>query len=185
METVRAFLALEISDDVRSKIMEFEGELEASGADIKLVEKENLHVTMKFLGDVNEVVLEKIFAIMDDVKEERFSIRVEGVGVFPNQRMLRVVWVGIGDGGEKVTKIQRELEGQLAGLGFGRERDFVPHITVGRVRSPRNRERVIQVLEKYKGHYFGTCLVDRLVLKKSVLTLRGPVYSNLREVELR
>ncbi|MGC8937160.1 MAG: RNA 2',3'-cyclic phosphodiesterase, partial [Candidatus Methanomethylicaceae archaeon] len=166
-------------------IMEFEEEIDRVKADIKLVERENLHVTMKFLGEVDAGLLDKIFEIMERARTEKFTIKVKGVGVFPNWRMVRVVWVGIGEGGDRVIKIQRTLEGGLAGLGFERERDFVPHVTVGRVRSPRNREGLLQVLEKYKRHQFGTCLVDRLILKKSVLTPSGPVYSNLREVEFQ
>lgn len=185
MEAVRAFLALEVSEEVRSRIMELEKELEESGADIKLVERENLHVTMKFLGEINKAVLEGVYNIMDGLREDKFEIKVEGVGAFPNLRVLRVLWVGIRDGADRVIGIQRRLDDQLIRLGFGKERDFVPHITVGRVKTPRNKERILQILEKYKGHYFGMCMVERLVLKKSVLTPRGPVYSNLKEVEFK
>jgi len=183
MESVRAFIALDISEDVKGKIVEFENELDSVGADMKLVESENLHVTIKFLGEVHVGQLEKIYDVMRKVREEKFTISVEGVGVFPNWRMVRVIWVGIGDGGERVIKIQREIDAGLGDLGFGRERDFVPHITVGRVRSPRNKERILQLLEKYKGYRFGACVVDRLVLKESMLTPKGPIYSDIREVE--
>ncbi len=183
MERVRAFLALDISEEVRREIWEFEKEIDSVGADIKLVEIENLHVTIKFLGEIDAEVLEKVYGVMRRLKEEKFVMKVEGVGVFPNWRMVRVVWVGIGEGSERVTKIQRELDSGLAELGFGRERDFVPHITVGRVRSPRNRDRLLQVLEKYRGHKFGSCVAERLVLKMSQLTPKGPIYSDLKEVE--
>ncbi|MCX8182526.1 MAG: RNA 2',3'-cyclic phosphodiesterase [Candidatus Methanomethyliaceae archaeon] len=183
MERVRAFLALDISEEVRQNIAKFEREIDLVGADIKLVEVENLHVTIKFLGEVDAGMLERVHDMMKRVRGEKFSISVEGVGVFPNWRMIRVVWVGIGKGGERVAKIQRELDVGLSEIGFERERDFVPHITVGRVRSPRNRDRLLQLVEKYKEFKFGTFLVDRLVLKKSVLTPKGPVYSNLREVD--
>ncbi|MGQ9759301.1 MAG: RNA 2',3'-cyclic phosphodiesterase [Candidatus Methanomethylicaceae archaeon] len=185
METVRAFLAFEVSEGVKSRIMEFEDELKECGADIKLVERENLHVTMKFLGEVGKEVLESIYGIMDSLSGGKFEIRVEGVGAFPNLRVLRVLWVGITEGADRVIDIQRYLDDQLVKLGFRKERDFVPHITVGRVKTPRNKENVIRVLEKYRRHYFGTSTVGSLLLKKSVLTPRGPVYSNLKEVELR
>ncbi|MEM3365581.1 MAG: RNA 2',3'-cyclic phosphodiesterase [Candidatus Methanomethyliaceae archaeon] len=184
MERVRAFLAIDITEEVRQKIAEFEREIDLVGADIKLVEVENLHVTMKFLGEVDSGILEKVYDVMKMVKGESFAMNVEGVGVFPNWRMFRVVWVGIGEGGDRITKIQRELDAGLAKLGFERERDFVPHITVGRVRTPRNRDRLLQLLEKYKNHQFGRCKVEKLVLKKSTLTPKGPIYSNLREVDL-
>jgi 2'-5' RNA ligase len=183
MERVRAFLALDISEEVRREIGEFEKEIDSVGADIKLVETENLHVTMKFLGEIDAGVLEKVYDVMRGLREEKFVMKVEGVGVFPNWRVARVVWVGIGEGRERVIEIQRKLDSGLAGLGFGRERDFVPHITVGRVRSPRNRDRLLQVLENYRGRKFGSCVAERLVLKMSQLTPKGPIYSDLREVE--
>ncbi|MBC7113500.1 MAG: RNA 2',3'-cyclic phosphodiesterase [Candidatus Methanomethyliales bacterium] len=185
MERIRAFLALDISEEVRREIGEFEKEIDSVGADIKLVEIENLHVTMKFLGEIDPNTVEKVYDVMSGLREEKFVMKVEGVGVFPNWRMIRVVWVGIGDGRERIIKIQRELDSGLAELGFERERDFVPHITVGRVRSPRNRDRLVQVLEKYRGHSFGSCVAERLVLKMSKLTPKGPIYSDLREVEFK
>ena len=185
METVRAFLALDIPNGIKDRIMDVEGMVEKSGADVKLVEKENLHVTMKFLGDVTEGTVEKVFMAMEGLGEERFEIEVMGTGVFPNPRMVRVLWVGIGGGSEKVISIFKKLDAGIASLGFPRERDFTPHITIGRVRSPRNRDELIKTMEKFSGEKFGTAAVSRVVLKRSVLTPSGPMYSNLREVELK
>jgi len=184
MEVVRAFLALEVAEDVKEGIVELEEEVKASGADVKLVERENLHVTMKFLGDVTMDAVERVHEAMRTVKEVKFPLEVKGTGVFPNPRMVRVLWVGAGTGGEKVVSIFRQLDGEMAKMGFRRERDFTPHITIGRVRSPRNREELLRVLGEYRGTVFGTTPVEKIVLKKSTLTPSGPVYSNLREVEL-
>ena len=83
-----------------------------------------------------------------------------------------------------MVKIFRQLDECICRLGFTRERDFTPHITIGRVKSQRNREELLRVMEGYRGKVFGTTPIDKVVLKKSVLTPSGPVYSNIREVEL-
>lgn len=184
MEVVRAFLALEVAEDVKERIMELEGKIKASGADVKLVERENLHVTMKFLGDVTADAVERVYEAMKTIKEVKFQLEVKGTGVFPNPRMVRVLWVGAGTGGEKVVSIFRQLDSELVMKGFPMERDFTPHVTIGRVRSHRNKEDLLRAIDEYRGRMFGTTAIDKIVLKKSVLMSSGPVYSNLREVEL-
>jgi 2'-5' RNA ligase len=185
MEVVRAFLALEVTEDIKERIMELERKIKASGADVKLVEQENLHITMKFLGDVTADTVERVFEAMKMVREDKFQLEVKGTGVFPNPRMIRVLWVGAGIGGEKIVSIFRQLDSELARKGFPRERDFTPHITMGRVRSLRNKEDLLKVIEEYRGRIFGTTTIDKIALKKSFLTPSGPIYSNLREVELK
>jgi len=184
MEVVRAFLALEVAEDVKKRIMELEGKIKASGADVKLVEQENLHITMKFLGDITADAVERVYEAMKTVKEVKFQLEVKGTGVFPNPRMVRVLWVGAGTGGEKVVSIFRQLDSELVSKGFQRERDFTPHITIGRVKSHRNKEDLLRAIDEYRARIFGTTAIDKIVLKKSILMSSGPVYSNLREVEL-
>jgi 2'-5' RNA ligase len=185
LESVRAFLALDVSAEIKDKLMEVENRVGRSGADVKLVEKENLHVTMKFLGDVTNDAVDKIYEVMRGVREGMFPMEVRGTGVFPNQRMVRVLWAGVGAGSDKVISVFRQLDSGVAQLGFGKERDFTPHVTIGRVRSPRNRDELLRAMEKYSGESFGITVVDKVVLKKSVLTSSGPIYSNLREAELQ
>jgi 2'-5' RNA ligase len=184
VEIVRAFLALEIPDEIKEKIMEVEASVGRSGADVKLVEKENLHVTMKFLGDVAPDTIEKVVGVMESVKESRFPMEVRGTGVFPNPRIPRVVWVGVGKGGDRVVAVFRHLDTEIAKLGFRTERDFTPHITIGRVRSPAGRDELLRALDGFKEKPFGATVVDRIVLKRSQLTSSGPIYSSIREVEL-
>jgi len=184
VEFVRAFIALEIPEDIRGRIMEVEANVSSSGADVKLVEKENLHVTMKFLGDISPETINKVQAAMGSIKGGNFPIEVRGTGVFPNPRRPRVLWVGVGSGGDRVVSIFRQLDGEVAKLGFRTDREFTPHITIGRVRTPRNQNELLGALDRYKTTVFGSTLVERIVLKKSALTSSGPVYSNLWEAEL-
>lgn len=180
METVRAFFALELPEDLRRRISEVAEDVADSGADVKAVEFENLHVTMKFLGDVPTARVEEIATSIGTIRSKRFEIEAKGVGVFPDRQMIRVIWVGVGRGGNEIVSLSREIDGCLVGLGFPRERRFIPHITIGRVRSPRNKERLLNAIDRHRDAVFGTCVIDRLVLKKSVLTSHGPVYSNLK-----
>ncbi|MEM4658387.1 MAG: RNA 2',3'-cyclic phosphodiesterase [Candidatus Methanosuratincola sp.] len=180
MESVRAFFALEISDDMRRRIADLGQEVARSGADVKVVEEENLHVTMKFLGEVPVSKVEEISGALNGMGIRRFELEARGVGAFPDRRTIRVIWVGVGRGGNEVMEIARKLDNALARFGFPKEKRFVPHITIGRVRSPRNREALLNILDRHSQTAFGTALVDRLVLKKSTLTGSGPLYTDLK-----
>ncbi|MEN3035093.1 MAG: RNA 2',3'-cyclic phosphodiesterase [Candidatus Methanosuratincola sp.] len=180
MESVRAFFALEISEDMRQRIADLGKEVARSGADVKVVEAENLHVTMKFLGEVPLSKIDEIAGALESIKMRSFELEARGAGAFPDRRMIRVMWVGIGKGAGEVTEVARKLDEALGRFGFPKEKRFVPHITVGRVRSPRNREALLNILDSHSQTVFGTTLVDRLVLKKSTLTGAGPIYSNLK-----
>jgi 2'-5' RNA ligase len=184
MEVIRAFLALDLPSDIKARLMELESAVNMSGADVKLVENENLHVTLKFLGDINPEMIEKVYDVMNAIKEPSFVIEVKGSGVFPNQKMPRVLWAGVAEGSVKVTSIFRQLESGLTKLGCPAERNFTPHITVGRVRSLRNRDRLLQVLANFNAQSFGETRIDRIVLKKSVLSSAGPTYTNVKEAPL-
>ena len=183
-EFARAFIALELPGEIRQRIMVLEDEISKTGADVKLVEFDNLHVTMKFLGDISIESVERVHQAMRGVKASKYQLRVKGTGVFPNSRMVRVLWVGTDEGAEETVNIFKQLEERLSQMGFSRERVFTPHITIGRVRSPKNREALINAMDRNRDVEFGMVKVGRLVMKKSVLTANGAIYSNLREVEL-
>lgn len=182
MEVIRAFIAFEIGENVKDEIMKIEEEIKKNEIDIKLVERENLHITLKFLGNIEKRLLEKIFNILDNIKERKFEISVEDIGAFPNEKNIRVLWVGVKEGRENIIRIQKELDNKLLPLGFKKEEDFVPHITIGRIKSFRNKEKLMKIFEEYRGYFFGKCIIDKIVLKKSILTPHGPIYHNLKEV---
>ncbi|MEM4479290.1 MAG: RNA 2',3'-cyclic phosphodiesterase [Candidatus Methanomethylicaceae archaeon] len=185
MEFVRSFIAIELDEDVKNKIMEFENRLKECKSEMKFVEKENLHITIKFLGEINMKLLENIYEEIEKIKEEKFTISVKGVGVFPNERFMRVIWVGVEEGKDKILKIQKEIDEKLLKFGFSKEKDFIPHITVARVKSISNRNEILKIFEEFKEKNFGKSLIDRITLKKSILTPKGPIYSNLKEVFFR
>lgn len=183
---MRAFIAIEIDDTVRQKLVAAQRQLADTGAQLRLVEPENIHVTMKFLGDIRE---DQIGAITDAVRTAvagvgPFDIGVRGIGVFPDLRYIRVIWAGVSDGREQVTSIQRHIDQNLAKLGFKPERDFVPHLTLARAKSAGGKERLVALLKSMQNVEFGSCCVGAVELKQSTLTPKGPIYSTLARIEL-
>lgn len=180
--TFRAFIAVDLDERFRTR--ELLSELGQSGADLKLVEPRNLHVTLKFLGETPEDMVERIAGIMEESVRGigPFDVRFRGLGAFPGQRSIRVVWVGM-QGAEPLGQVARTLEDRLEVLGFPREaRGFSPHITLGRVRTPRGWGSLPALIDKHAGTDFGAMRVEKMALKKSVLGPGGPTYSAVREV---
>lgn len=177
-------MALEISDEVRSNIMKLEDEIANAGADVKLVDKENLHITLKFLGEIDLGMITKVMESLRTVKADAFTLEVEGAGAFPGARMPRILWVGVGGGRENVINVAQQLESALAAIGFPKDREFMPHITVGRVKSIRNNSTLTGIVQGNKETRFGSSRVTRIVLKKSVLMPSGPIYSEIGDAKL-
>lgn len=184
MVVFRGFIAIDITPT--PTLLAFEEDIRKTNADVKLVELENIHITVKFLGDTDE---QHIDAIEQRMKEsvqgiKPFPITLRGTGVFPNKNYVKVLWVGITDEGT-IEAIAKAIDASLAPLGFKKEqRGFSPHLTVGRVKTARNKERLLRVVDQYNAEEFTVQEVQALMLKKSDLTPQGPMYSTLREVRL-
>lgn len=183
-ELVRCFAAFDVDDEaVLGRLAEVRRLLGETGADLKFVEPENVHVTLRFLGEVEPVVVERIVKVLDGVSFVPFDVELRGVGVFPSLRRINVVWVGIVRGVEELKKIFGLLEEGVVGLGLKQDRrGFSPHVTIARVRSGRGLEGLRRRVLELEGFEFGVVRADTLKLFRSVLTPRGPVYSVLHEV---
>ncbi len=161
--------------------------LASSRADLKMVRPELMHLTLKFLGDTDESLVGKVVSRMSSTAEDfvPFRITLKGMGAFPSMSNIRIVWVGIEDGGS-LGLIAERLDESMAQLGFEREkRGFRPHLTLARARSPRNMAAVQQILMENAALDCGEYQIDRLMLKKSVLSPTGPAYSTVSECPLR
>ena len=183
MSTFRGFIAIDI--DPTEKIKEFSENLKKINAKLKMVELKNLHVTLKFLGETEEEIIDEIERCMRDaVKDVKpFKIKLQGVGAFPNLRRINVIWIGTE--GREMEVIFRRLEEGLEKLGYSKEkRDFSPHLTIARVKSVGDKNNLISILGEYSKEYFGEQIVESIKLKKSILTEKGPIYSTIREVKL-
>ena len=183
MQKFRGFIAIDI--DSFPKLIEFEREIKNSGANVKLVEPENIHLTLKFLGDTDESLIDRIEEIMkESVKEIKpFTIKLKSAGVFPNERYIKVMWIGI-ENGEIIGKIANKIDEKISNLGFKKEkRKFSVHLTIARIKSAKNKEKLMQIIERYRDIEFATITVDSIILKKSELTQKGPIYSTLKEIK--
>jgi 2'-5' RNA ligase len=181
----RAFISADIvpHDELVSVLRE----LASARADLKIVRPELMHVTLKFLGDTEESLIEDLAArMLGAVKDiSPFTIRLRGMGAFPSLSNIRVVWVGIEDG-SALGEIARRLDASVGELGFDRDKKgFVPHLTLARTRSWRNIANVQEVLRRNGATDYGKHLIDKILLKKSVLSPSGPTYSTVTEVPLK
>jgi RNA 2',3'-cyclic 3'-phosphodiesterase len=175
---MRCFLAVDVSDEIRKKVAVIQKELRST--DIKLVEENNLHFTLKFLGEVSSTDIENIMPPLGRLAAatKTFDIAIRGVGAFPNNGNPRVLWLGAE--GEKFVGLYEAVNGALAGM-FEEER-ATPHLTIARVRAAGTE--TANFLSRHKNTEIGHVAVDRIVLKKSVLTGGGPVYENVAAFEL-
>lgn len=184
---MRAFISVELPDEVKKNITELINELKDAGAKVKWVEPNNLHMTLKFLGWVEERKLDNLIELAARAVggQGSFKARFEGMGTFPEGKSPRVVWVGTVEGGEKLCKLAKNLEKTLAEAGFRREeREFKSHITIGRVKEKKGVDKLREKIKSIKDAKFGEALVDRIHIMKSTLTPKGPVYEIYKEVKL-
>jgi 2'-5' RNA ligase len=180
---IRSFVAIECNDvNIVSNVSRVQRSLSSAKADVKFVEPENIHLTLKFLGDVQEELIDNVIDVVKEVSFEPFNFTIEGVGVFPSLRRPQTIWAGITNGLTDLSQVFNLVEDGLSKLGFEKERRrFNPHLTLGRVRSGRNRDKLVEALKAHADEKFGEVRVDKITLKKSVLTPKGPIYTNLAE----
>mgnify|MGYP001033121551 CR=1 FL=1 len=184
---IRSFLAIELPKTIQKKIEEIQEDLKSSRADVKWMNPENIHLTLKFFGNIEESKIDPIVKSIEGTtrKVSRFSLKVRGMGAFPHLKNPRVIWIGLVDGKEVLADFQKQLEKTLEEIGFQpEERSFHPHLTMGRARSPKGRNELIGRIEKYREEELGDFQVERVVLFKSDLRPSGPIYTLLREVKL-
>lgn len=183
---IRSFVAVECTNSgVSAGFDSIQGLLRSTGARIKLVEPENIHLTVKFLGDLEEPQIQEVSRVIEEISFDPFKFTVQGVGVFPNIRRPATIWAGITEGISELVEVFGLVNEGLDKLGFERDRRrFQPHLTIARVRGGENRDKLVERLLEVEDYMFGSVKVDRVTLKKSVLTRSGPIYSTLTESRL-
>ncbi len=167
MSQIRAFLAIDLD------------------ANIKYVDLQNLHFTLKFFGDIDtegiDLIAEKIEKVIKDF--DSFNIKIKGCGAFPNTNRIKVIWLGLDE--DKILKeLHDNLDKEFNSIGFDLDKKFSSHLTIGRMRSAKAKDKVKNTLDLYDGIDVGTMEVKTVTLKKSTLTPSGPIYEDLIEFRL-
>ena len=186
----RLFIALEIDDETRQTLTTLQFDLSRQFPDIevKWVEPENLHLTLIFLGDVDSRELHAITKIMKTIGQDEppFSMSVQGLGAFPSQRRPKILWMGVDDGSETVSRLHESLSEPLIELGCYRaeSRGYTPHLTLGRIQADSDNSVFSSVFGEHKNRTAGTLIVPQLTLFTSELRRDGPEYSVIEQVPL-
>lgn len=180
--SLRLFIAIDLHDEVRRSLSRLQDDLKETGANVSWVRPSNIHLTLVFLGDVVEKRVPGIKAVLDEraVDVEPFRFEVREAGCFGSARAPRVVWVGVHEDGGQLQALQAGVSRALHEIGFEAERrKFKPHLTLGRVRSPKGVGALTSALASAKNSALGWVEVDRLSLYQSRLDPEGAPYSVL------
>jgi 2'-5' RNA ligase len=184
---IRAFLAIELPDALRPGLTQVQEELKRSRADVRWVPVGNIHLTLKFFGNVPEDEIGPLARAARAATAEAapLQLQVTIAGAFPSPQAPRVVWLGLGGDVLPLTRLYYGLEKAFTALGYLPEgRAFNPHLTLGRVKSPANRERLARLLAKLPPLNWPPFTVKELVLFRSVLSPQGSTYSPLEVIPL-
>ncbi len=183
---MRSFIAIELPETTKLSLAELQQEFKNCGTDIRWVKPENIHLTLKFLGNIEEKNVSSIVKKIEGAcnKYTAFSLEISGVGVFPNTKSPRVLWVGV-IGNEVFNGLQQEIESGMASLGFQREnRKFIPHLTLGRFKSSQGKGALLDKIQLYENNRFGLIDVMSISLMRSDLSPAGARHTRIAEVSL-
>lgn len=183
--TIRSFIAVELPGRVLSSLKTVQGEMKSKVLKAKWVRSENIHLTLKFLGNIEVADTAKIIAaMMNTVRDQMpFSLVAKGVGVFPGIRRPKVVWVGLSGQRQSLIQLQGALDANLADIGYPKEkRPFKGHLTIGRIKRAPDSKTVAEMLQARADFRSDEFRVNQISLFKSELHPTGAVYSKLQEV---
>ena len=189
MPKIRCFLAIELDQSIGSTIAALVDQMATTTPGVKWVVPENLHLTLKFLGDIDENSSWEIFkAVQSSIGDmPPFQLTVQSIGAFPADDRPRTIWMGVTDGNQEICEAHARIDQQLADLGYAIEnRRFQPHLTIGRVRDKASQLSLVDVIQQHKEFVGGTSEVDKIVLFRSELGRGkngGPIYSKLGQSE--
>ena len=188
MSQIRSFIAIELSPPLRHHIEKIQNELKSATTDVRWVRSEGIHLTLKFLGAIDEQRVDEIGDRIEECVADTtiFTVTVGSLGAFPNSEHPKVIWLGIEDERGVLQNVQQTIDTRLTSLGFTAEkRTFSPHLTLGRIKSPKGRRTVSERLKTMGKCECGTLDVKEIFLFKSDLKPSGAVYTKLKSFVLR
>ncbi|MFH1473761.1 MAG: RNA 2',3'-cyclic phosphodiesterase [Candidatus Aenigmatarchaeota archaeon] len=181
---MRAFLGISVPNVLKTRI--FRVQEKFYKFDVKLVEKENLHFNLRFFGEMEEEKINKVKVVLEKVATQfkPFEVNISGIGAFPSKNYVKVVWLGVKEGLQTFKALEEMISNSLITLGFEKDSRFVPHLTLGRVRSGRNKNEIMALMEKLEDVEIGKMKIDKINIFQSKLTPKGPVYEEVFKIEL-
>jgi RNA 2',3'-cyclic 3'-phosphodiesterase len=186
MSKIRAFFAIDTSNENKEKIFEVQNTLKDFESDVKWESKEKFHITLKFLGDIEEAILKEM---TNDIRNEvkgfgNFGLQFGGLGCFPNIKFPRVIWIGSKSEDDKIFKLNDKVEFITENYNFPRERGkFHPHITLGRVKGNKGLDYITDAIKQSKFNNING-IANEIIVVKSTLQKSGSVYSIIDKISL-
>jgi len=180
----RSFIAVSIPEAIKNQLAGLQSRLKRADADVKWTRPEGIHITLRFLGYLHEQDLEKVKeALRASAKDfSPFETEIKGSGSFPERGRPRVIWVGLSKGEKELKEIFARLEQELIKRGLGSaDRPFRGHLTLGRVRTGKNINKLVEYLQKESAKSFGAYSAESICLFKSQLHPQGAIYTALKE----
>lgn len=171
---MRCFISVDLNEDIKDYLFELQKRIKY--AKIKWVAKKNLHLTIKFLGGLNKDKLNFVKEKLNGIKFNKFKVKLNNIGVFPDEKFIRIVWIGLNPE-DKLKKLQQEVDGELLEM-FPDEQKFISHLTLGRVKIIKDKKKFIESLKDIKVEK-KEFEINSFNLMKSVLSKDGPRYEIL------
>lgn len=186
-DTIRSFIAVELPDDVLSAVGRVQEHLKSYGFRAKWVRPANIHITLKFLGDIDSGTIDAVASAMVSAAEgyAPISLAAKGIGVFPSIKRPRVLWAGLSGEVNLLIDLQRKLDDWLGDIGFAKERrSFKGHLTLGRFKARVNSTEIMRALREFEDFETQSFMARELILFKSELRPSGAVYSKLEKISI-
>lgn len=175
-------MAIELPEEIKEKISQKSEELGRNG--LRRTSKDKLHITLKFIKEVNEQETQRICKQLEQIKRTRFSLRIAGFGAFPDTKRVRVIWIGLENNNELQTLVQ-DIENSIVEKESQKEEKFVPHITIARTRTNQQNKKIMEFLNKNKNEFFGEFEVKEFVLMESIPRIDRYEYREIQKFQLR
>lgn len=180
---MRAFISINLPSDISVNFDNLVNNL-TNNVKFNPVSSENIHITLKFLGEITPKDAERISDALNFIEsEKKFKISLKGIGVFPNEDYVRVLWIKVIEGSKEICELQKKIDDALK-FKFSPEKEFVPHLTIARVKYVHNKEGLKKFIEKYNDFEFAKFTAEKVSLMKSELRKEGPIYTEIKNFPL-
>ncbi len=185
-DMIRLFTALEVSEKQKEEIRTLQNNLETSNSKIRWIQNNNLHITLKFLGETDQKLVKTVTSIIDEIAAQNntFELSFGGLGVFPAYHKAKVIWVGINEGLGSIREIAVKLDERMSEIGVSSEKKpFQPHLTIGRAKSVLSSEELLRIEQGSEGFTTEQSAVNGISLFQSNLTRKGAIYYLVHKAE--